>query len=75
MTDRQFAQKRPGLSWHVIDFHTRGLNTWKALCGRLVIDPVSDTLPSGKSCETCLRIAGKAWDEEAAANDEVPADA
>jgi hypothetical protein len=55
--DRQYARKRPGLAFHVIAFHTRGLNTWKALCGRSVVDPAVDVLPWNEpSCETCLRI-------------------
>jgi len=57
MSDRQFARKREGLAWHVIDFHTRGLNTWKAICGRTVLDPAVDALPWNEpSCESCLRI-------------------
>ena len=46
------------VSWHVIkfSFDTVGSAT---LCGRLapVGAPESETLPSEKSCETCLRIA------------------
>ena len=57
MTDRQFARKREGLSWHAVAFHTRGIDTWMSVCGRTVLDPVRDVLPAGeRTCETCLRI-------------------
>jgi hypothetical protein len=48
-------------SWHVIRL-TRSLET-RTLCGRTAgaAAETSDTMPAGKSCETCLRIvAGKA---------------
>ena len=65
MTDRQFARKREGLSWHTIAFHTRGMHDWKAVCGRPVADPVREVLPWGDpTCESCLRITTRR-DEQA----------
>jgi hypothetical protein len=65
VTDRQFARKRPGLSWHTIAFHTRGLDTWKAVCGRTVLDPIVEVLPWGEpTCNSCLAITTRR-DEQA----------
>ena len=66
MADYQFAQKRADLSWHTIDFHTRGLDMWETICGRPVGDPVVEVLPwNGKSCESCLRITRRREEQEA----------
>ena len=55
MTDFRFVKIR---SWHVIDFHTRGFDTWVTLCGRRVTTlDVREALPAAKSCESCARIA------------------
>jgi hypothetical protein len=66
MADRQYARKRLGLSWHVVAFHTRGLNSWKAMCSRPVFDPTVEIVPWNEpSCESCLRIVNR-LDEQAA---------
>lgn len=61
MTDLVWIKLRdaPHLSWHIV--RTEGVT----LCGRetTLSSPVSDDLPAGKSCETCLRI--HAHNEEA----------
>lgn len=44
-------------SWHIARFHTWGIDTWMTLCGRRAEGPAVDILPTGKSCESCTRIA------------------
>ena len=66
MTDRQYARKREGLSWHPVAFHTRGLHDWKTVCGHPAVDPVVEVIPWGDpSCESGLRILNRR-DEQAA---------
>lgn len=67
MSDRQYV-RRPGRSWHIVRTHTRMFDGWIALCGRRIEMPDKDAvarLPSDKSCESCLRIARRASDNEA----------
>jgi len=53
MADIRFARIR---SWHALraDGKTR--------CGRIATGPTSDTLPAGRSCETCLRLVARKAD-------------
>jgi len=46
-------------SWHAYGLHGR------TLCGRLPMSdaPTSEALPSGKSCELCLRIVARQADQ------------
>jgi len=45
-------------SWHALDASYTG----HTLCGRNVTNSSVETLPPGKSCETCLRIVARKAD-------------
>lgn len=65
MSDRRYIQRHEGLSWHVVRTHTRLEDGWISLCGRRIIMDDGATvgvLPSGKSCESCLRIIARQED-------------
>lgn len=49
-------------SWHAIRLTRSQITTTR--CGRTApaSAPVSDTLPPGKSCETCLRLIAREAD-------------
>lgn len=50
-------------SWHAIRTHTRVPGGVVTVCGRNVVDArMSDVLPAGRSCETCLRIVTRKAD-------------
>jgi hypothetical protein len=50
-------------SWHAVKTYTRTPGGVLTLCGRSVImRPVVDTLPAGRSCESCLRIYARKVD-------------
>lgn len=60
--DRQWVRIQ---SWHVVRFvYATRANAYATMCGRLVPSDaeVSDALPSGKSCETCLRLYARLAD-------------
>lgn len=51
-------------SWHAVRTPTRAVDTYITRCGRTVqTQETSDTLPEGKSCETCLRIVARENDK------------
>lgn len=52
------------LSWHVVLTPNRELIGYRTLCGRYAIGPPVDTLPAGKSCESCLRSVTRAADRQ-----------
>lgn len=56
MSDRTWVQI---VSWHVIRNFTRVPGRVVTVCGRTFEGPTSDTLPSGKSCESCLRLVAR----------------
>lgn len=60
MSDQQWVRIR---SWHAIRLISdRFGRTWTR-CGRHTESTeVSDTLPAGRSCETCLRVIARAED-------------
>ena len=63
--DRQWVKIR---SFHAIRLvHPTRSNAYGTLCGRTVPADadVVDTLPAGKSCETCLRIHARQTDKPA----------
>jgi hypothetical protein len=50
-------------SWHALRPHDHSEPT--TYCGRPLVgtEQVSDALPSGKSCEVCLRIVSRLQDD------------
>ena len=69
--DRQFVRIR---SWHVVRFvNPTREDAYATMCGRHVSADadVVDTLPAGKSCESCLRLVARQTDTSAT-NDPVP---
>jgi hypothetical protein len=58
------------ISWHALRVEALGGRT---LCGRTAAynAPVSDDLPDGKSCETCLRIVARTVDDTTPENEDV----
>lgn len=53
-------------SWHIILTPTRVPNTYTTLCGRRASGRTATELPgTGKTCETCLRLARMAGDKAA----------
>lgn len=60
-------------SWHAL-VQTPGGVRWTR-CGRSPspVDELSDELPAGKSCETCLRLVARDNDRTFPDTDEVPA--
>ena len=71
MADRLWVRIR---SWHAVrlTLPTRA-GAYATLCGRLVPAhaDTSDTLPAGKSCETCLRLHARQTDAPAPENEAV----
>ena len=62
--DVQWVQR---VSWHAIRSQPDGgLEPGRSLCGLIWHDHAAqtDTLPVGKSCETCLRIVARRTDKE-----------
>lgn len=59
-------------SWHAIGTWTRVPDHARTLCGRTADGPTSDTLPSGRGCETCDRAVLRGL-EPKPDNDPVPA--
>jgi hypothetical protein len=51
-----YAKTVGGKSWHIVS----PVDVLQSLCGRRLIGPDRDSLPAGKSCESCLRIAERA---------------
>jgi hypothetical protein len=50
-------------SWHLFGTWTRMPGVLITLCGRRADSPeMRDTLPEGKSCESCLRIHARKTD-------------
>lgn len=46
-------------SWHIsAGFKARGDGAWKLVCGRYAVGDEVDERGEGKTCESCLRIAG-----------------
>jgi hypothetical protein len=51
-------------SWHVLTPRDNPVwgDTYLTLCGRVANGPVFETVPPGRTCESCLRIAVKRSD-------------
>ena len=62
------------VSWHIVGLFSDRVGRTGALCGRRKLNAIIvDTLPSGKSCETCLRIQARQADTQPEPEtDEVP---
>jgi len=61
-------------SWHAVKLLSDRVGHTYALCGKQQSDAeIVDTLPSGKSCESCLRILARRVDiQPEPETDEVP---
>jgi hypothetical protein len=71
VADLQFVRIR---SWHVVRLWSDRVGRTWTVCGRSIQNAdIVDTLPAGKSCETCLRISARAADvQPEPENAEVP---
>lgn len=52
----------PGGSWHILRDSVADGQLLRSLCGRYQKAEARPTLPQGKSCESCLRIAARTAD-------------
>ena len=56
MTDRTWVRV---ISWHGIRIPSPIEGVIVTMCGRVAVGEISNTLPAGKTCESCLRIIAR----------------